>query len=98
MIAILRKILTVKGNRKLNMSIIFKVQVSTTVTEINAYTLLNAYPPSELEMIKRNIAKIRSLQFNIYFQYINLSKVVLRFLRKSFKYFFYHVKVLMFVL
>ena len=64
-IAILRKILTVKANRKLNMSVRFKVQLRTTVTEINAYTFLNAYLPSELEMIKRKTEKIRSLQFNI---------------------------------
>ena len=47
------------------MSIRFKVQLSTTVTEINTYTFLNANLPSELEMIKRKTEKIRSLQFNI---------------------------------
>ena len=47
------------------MSIRFKLQLSTTVTEINAYTFLNANLPSELEMIKRKTEKIRSLQFNI---------------------------------
>ena len=41
---------TAKKNRKLNVSIRFKVQLSTTVTEINAYSLLNVNLPSELDM------------------------------------------------